>query len=92
MISLYDSIGLVGVSLSVGCYARVQWQRDFAKSFAYSLLNFLSAVLLAVSIFNNWNIAAFVSNTIWGALSAYGMYRCWNYMRRAKKAAQITLH
>jgi hypothetical protein len=87
MVTVYDLIGLTGISLSSFCYARVQWHRDYAKQLSYSLLNLIGSILLAISIMENWNLAAFVSNAIWGAISAYGVYRCLNYRRRGKAAA-----
>jgi hypothetical protein len=82
MVTPYDLVGLAGVSLSIGCYARVQWQRDYAKKLSYSLLNLISAALLAVSLDSEWNLAAFISNLIWGSISAYGVYRCMRYIVR----------
>jgi hypothetical protein len=88
MISLSDAAGLFGISLSIYCYARVQWQRDFAKRFSYSVLNLLSAIFLGISLAHNWNLASFVSNIIWGGISAYGIYRCSKYVWRARIAAR----
>ena len=86
MVSPYDLVGLAGVSLSMGCYARVQWQRDYAKKLSYSLLNLMSAALLAVSLDSQWNLAAFIGNLVWGSISAYGVYRCMRYIARQHKS------
>jgi hypothetical protein len=80
MITLFDFIGLLGVLLSLFCYGRVQLQREYAKKISYSLLNFVSALLLSVSLFKNWNLSSFVCNALWGMISAYGVYRCLKYM------------
>jgi len=85
MLTTYDFIGLVGISLSSICYARVQWQRDYAKHLSYSILNFVATLLLGVSLSKNWNLASFVSNLIWGAISLYGVYRCMKYIIRDRK-------
>ena len=82
MLTVYDAIGLAGISLSTFSYARVQWQRDYAKRLSYSLLNVIGSSLLAISLLENWNIASFVSNAIWGIISLYGVYRCLKYMRK----------
>jgi hypothetical protein len=60
MLNTFDLVGLVGIALSIGCYARVQWQSDYAKKMSYSILNFLSAALLGVSILHNWNLSSFI--------------------------------
>lgn len=87
MITLHDLIGLFGVFLSIFCYARVQWQRDYAKRISYSLLNLASSLLLGVSLVKNWNLASFTCNAVWGVISAYGVYRCLKYIRRDRLAA-----
>jgi hypothetical protein len=88
MVDLYDLIGLIGVAFAIFCYARVQWQRDYAKRLSYSLLNLVASLFIIVSLLHKWNVAAFVSNTIWALISLYGIYRCLKYMR---KSATVTL-
>ncbi len=83
MIDAYELTGLVGVLLSIYCYARVQWQRDYAKRLGYSLLNLLGSLLCSVSFLKHWNLPSFVSITVWEIISIYGIYRCMKYMRRA---------
>ena len=80
----YDFIGLAGVALMIYCYARVQWQRDFAKRLSYSVLNLCGALLVAVTFFAHWNLSSFIINTAWGVISIYGIYRCMKYIARAK--------
>jgi hypothetical protein len=88
MISIYDSIGLLGISFSLFSYARVQWRRDYAKTVSYSLLNLISALFLGISLIQNWNLAAFVSNLLWGLMSIYGLHRCFKYIRRERLEAK----
>jgi hypothetical protein len=83
-ISWPDLIGLIGVMFSIGCYARVQWQRDYAKRMSYSMLNFLASLLIGISLAYAWSLPSFVCNTIWGLISLYGIYRCARYMVREK--------
>ena len=82
MLSIFDLVGLTGIALSIGCYARVQWQRDYAKNLSYSILNFMSAALLGVSILHNWNLSSFIGNAFWMLISIYGIYRCLKYRRQ----------
>ncbi len=84
MIDIYEIVGLLGVGLSIYGYARVQWQRDFAKRLSYSMINLVGALLYSVSLFKYWNLPSFVSNMIWGLISLYGAYRCYKYIRRDK--------
>lgn len=78
----YTLIGLLGVALALYAYGRVQWQRDYAKTLSYSLLNLCNAILLLISLSKDWNFAAVVSNIIWGLFSLYGIYRCLKYQGR----------
>ena len=80
----YDLFGLCGVALVLYGYARVQWQRDFAKRLAYSVINLCGALLFIVSLLNHWNLASCVMNVAWGLVSLYGIYRCMKYISRAK--------
>lgn len=86
----HDILGLVGVLLTIFCYARVQWRRDYAKTIDYSLLNFTGALLVIVSLMHNWNLASFVSNILWICISLYGTYRCLKYIVRGRRAAKIS--
>jgi len=87
--TVHDVLGLVGVVMGVTAYARVQWQRDFAKTVAYSLLNLVGSSLLIVSILHKWNVAAFVSNFSWVIISLYGLYRCLKYRRREQAEKSV---
>ena len=82
MINAYDFTGLTGVAISVYSYARVQWQREYAKRLAYSFLNLMAAVLIGISLLNAWSLAAFVGSIASALLSVYGMYRCVKYIQR----------
>lgn len=83
-ISVFDMLGLLGVAIGISCYARVQWRREFAKSFYYSAGNFLSSLLTIVSLLDRWNLASFTSNVAWLLLSLYGMFRCFKYHWEAR--------
>lgn len=82
MLSHYDAVGIVGVALGLYAYARLQWQRDYAKRLSYSLLNTINATLLLYSLSNSWNLAAVISTSMFGLLSLYGVYRCLKYTYR----------
>ena len=87
-VSWPDVVGILGVAISVYYYARVQWQRDYAKNIAYSIGNFVGSLMIIFSLTYKWNIASFLSNTLWAVISLYGVYRCWKYSCSEKKAEQ----
>jgi hypothetical protein len=83
MFSAYDGIGIAGISLSLYCYGRMQWRPEFGNRIIFSVLNLSSAVLLGISLIHDWNLASFVSNTIWGVMSLYGLKRSTRLLRRS---------
>ena len=78
-INIYDILGLIGVVFTIYNYARLQWQRDYAKRLFYSGGNFLGAALITLSLIDKWNLAAFIVNLVMAMISAYGIYRCLKY-------------
>jgi hypothetical protein len=86
MIDLPDMLGILGATMSIYCYARVQWKRDYAKNIGFSFWNFVGTVLILVSLAYHWNMALFVSNIVWAFVSLYGVYRCLRYRWLEKKA------
>jgi len=85
MFDFFDFLGFCGVALQLGAYARVQLRREFAKHLSYSVMNFLGAGFLVISLLNKWNMASFTGNMIWVLISVYGIYRCLKYIRRSKR-------
>ena len=81
-----DAVGILGVAISVYYYARIQWERDYAKRIGYSLGNFFGSLMIMYSLVYSWNIASVISNTAWGLISLYGVYRCLKYSWLEKKA------
>lgn len=79
MIDFYDAIGLIGVALNMSNYARLQWQREYAKHMAFSLGNMIGSVLMLISLLHKWNLSAFIVNSLVATISAYGVYRCLKY-------------
>ncbi|MDD3182574.1 MAG: hypothetical protein PHD48_07225 [Alphaproteobacteria bacterium] len=86
MLDFYDILGLFGVSISMTNYARLQWQRDYAKHMAFSLGNLLGSLLIVLSLLNKWNLSAFIVNCIVATISAYGVYRCLKYKVKAAQS------
>lgn len=85
-IAWYEILGLAGIAMSIGAYARLQWRRDFAKTLTYSVINLVSAIMVGVSLWFQWNTASFIGNLLFGFISVYGVYRCINYRLRGVEA------
>jgi hypothetical protein len=84
MIDSSNIIGLFGVFLILYSYYRVQCQREYVKTLSYSLCNLMGGTFQVISLCINWNLPAFISNVIWAFLSAYGVYRCFKYIWKAR--------
>lgn len=81
-----DALGILGAVISIYCYARAQWQREYVKRMEYSLGNLIGTILILISLAYHWNVASFISNIAWGIVSLYGVYRCAKYMVLEKRA------
>jgi drug/metabolite transporter (DMT)-like permease len=71
----YDFVGFAGVLMVVGAYAGQQTRRLSGDGIAYSLLNALGAAGILVPVWYaetmNWSVL-FIE-TVWIAISLYGM-------------------
>lgn len=88
MLDFHDILGLIGVTISIANYARLQWKREYAKHLAFSLGNLAGSVLIIVSLLHRWNLSAFIVNCLVATISAYGVYRCIKYWIKDKKQAE----
>jgi drug/metabolite transporter (DMT)-like permease len=82
----YDFVGFAGVLMVVGAYAGQQTRRLSGDGIAYSLLNALGAAGILVPVWYaetmNWSVL-FIE-TIWIAISLYGM---WTALTRKRPSA-----
>ena len=75
--TLPDLIGLVGVALILVAYAGVQSGRLPAEDWRFSALNGVGAALILVSLWFEFNLASFVIEIAWLAISLWGLWRAW---------------
>lgn len=69
---LYDIIGLIGSALFIGAFAYANFAKELNKVL-FNLLNLAGAVLLLISLWVNFNLAAFVLETVWGVVALVGL-------------------
>ena len=69
----FNAIGLIGVALILLAYFLLQRGTLTARRMAYLLLNLQGASLILVSLVHDWNLAAFVIEASWVAVSLYGI-------------------
>ncbi|HKP47690.1 MAG TPA: hypothetical protein VJT50_13905 [Pyrinomonadaceae bacterium] len=70
-----DLLGNVGVVLIIIAYLLLQLNRISSNSLVYSLLNAIGAALIIVSLIFNFNLSAFIMETVWVLISLFGIYR-----------------
>lgn len=78
---MYDTIGLVGVAAIIIAYFLLQADRLRYDDYIYLLLNGGGALLILVSLVYAFNLAAFVMEAIWVAISVYGAVKRWRRER-----------
>lgn len=68
-----DLLGFTGASLFILSYFILQMNKDFAKSYWYSIMNLGGATLMLLSVYYNWNLGVVINNGFWIILSLYGL-------------------
>jgi len=74
-IQWFDILGMVGSTLIIMTYFWLQTGKLSATRLSYSVLNFLCAGLILISLFYDFNLSAFVIELFWLLISALGVYK-----------------
>lgn len=70
-----DFVGLVGVGMILFTYGALTLERMDPKGWAYSAGNGLGAALILISLFYSFNLASFVIEICWLAISLFGLWK-----------------
>ncbi|MEM9837947.1 MAG: hypothetical protein AAF830_02205 [Pseudomonadota bacterium] len=76
---IFDAIGIFGVLLILAAYFLLQVEKLSSDSLPYPVLNLAGAVLILVSLTHTFNLASFVIECAWIAISLFGI---WKILRR----------
>jgi hypothetical protein len=71
----YDFVGNLGVVLILGSYLMVQMRKLSATGLAYTVSNGLGALFVLYSLLYDFNLSAFIIETVWLIISLFGMAR-----------------
>lgn len=82
MALLADILGLIGVGCVIAAYFLLTVGKVQSSQPIYSWLNLVGALLIVVSLLWAWNLAAFILQCIWAALSLYKLVQ----IKRARPA------
>ncbi len=77
-IEWHDLLGFTGVLLILAVYLLLQMQRLQATGWLYSALNGAGAMLVIVSLTQEFNFSAFVLEIAWLLISLYGLKAWWD--------------
>ncbi|MEL6323036.1 MAG: hypothetical protein AAFQ84_02265 [Pseudomonadota bacterium] len=87
--SIYDIIGLFGVAGVLGAFFLLQVERIAPRGYPYLLMNGFGAFGILISLIADFNLAAFVIESVWVAISVYGLVTL-RQKRRTAKADSAT--
>ena len=76
-IEWHDLLGFTGVVLILAVYLLLQMQRLHSTGWLYSALNGVGAILVLVSLTQEFNFSAFVLEIAWLLISLYGLKAWW---------------
>ncbi len=74
----HDVVGSIGVAVVLAAYFLLQLERMSATRPPYLIANGLGALLILVSLANDFNLSAFLIEVAWLLISAYGLMRYLN--------------
>lgn len=73
----HDWVGMVGVVVTLTAFLLLQAGKLHGTGFIYQAMNAVGAAAVVLSLFYNFNLSAFIVETVWVAISIYGMVRGW---------------
>lgn len=73
--SWFDLVGNIGSALIISTYFLLQVGLIEAKNLWYSLLNFIGAIAITISLVYEFNLSAFIIEVFWILISLVGIFR-----------------
>ena len=74
-LTLVGIIGLTAPVLFLYAYAMVSLGRWQSTMLRFHVLNFIGAILLLISLTEQWNLPVCILESCWGLISVYGMVK-----------------
>ena len=88
VLQTHDFIGIVGGICVLISYVLPQLNKMSSTSVAYLVLNLAGSLLIMYSLLNDWNLTAFIIETIWALASLYALGRLYSASRQGQKKMQ----
>jgi hypothetical protein len=77
----HDVLGNIGVVLILVIYLLLQMEKLSVSNPLFSALNAVGAVLILVSLSQDFNFSAFLIESVWFVVSIYGLLRYRKYRK-----------
>ena len=74
-LDLYDILGLAGAALFLAAYAGAQLERLDPLRLPALLMNLAGAILILLSLAEDFNLGAFVLEAAWGLIALFGLIK-----------------
>lgn len=73
--NIYDFIGNTGVAFIVASYFLLQIGKVTSTSLSFSIYNVIGAILILISLYDRFNLSAFIIEAFWLVISLIGIIR-----------------
>lgn len=73
--TIYTIFGLAGTCCFVAAYFATLQGWMSPEGWRFPTVNLAGAVLVMVSLYDQWNLPSFVLEAFWGTISVYGLAR-----------------
>lgn len=85
-----DFIGCLGTSIILFAYILLQTRKLDPHHVLFSFLNLVGALMILISLFYSWNLAAVVMEIAWASISAFGILQILfpHYLRLSRKTGE----
>lgn len=89
MTTIFETVGIIGVTLILIAYGLLQIEKLSTKHLSYHALNLAGALLIIASLLSAWNLPALIMEIAWVLISMYGFLHCLYQTHKRKKDGQI---
>jgi len=79
--SIFELLGVAGFLFYMLSYGLLQLGRISGSSFCYTLMNIFAAILVLMSLVNQFNLASVLIQVSWIIISVVGLTRMWQQKR-----------
>ena len=79
--TLYDFSGLIGSTLMLVSYFLLQIRKINPDKILYSIINAIGALLVLISLYEDFNLAATILESVWLIVSLIGIVRIFSFKK-----------